>query len=385
MKPILRNLRIVPGALLLVCFGCGTATHKTAPEKHMIKIEESDWGKTDDGTPVKLYTLSNARGMVVKISTYGGIVTEIRVPDRKGQIDNVALGFDNLPGYLKGHPFFGAIAGRVGNRIAKGQFTLDGQQYKLATNNGPNHLHGGLKGFDKVVWKGQVLLNHERGSAVQLTYLSKNGEEGYPGNLAVTVTYTLTDDNELRIDYSAKTDKATPVNLTNHTYFNLANRGDILDHELTLNANKYTLTDETLIPTGEIAPVKGTPYDFTASARIGSRFDQLRKKPVGYDDNFVLNTGGKSLAWAARVYEPTTGRTLEVLTTEPGIQFYTGNFLDGTLAGHNGVVYKQHAGFCLETQHFPDSVNHPEFPSTVLRPGDTYKSTTIFKFGTRNS
>src|SRR4051812_3320527 len=385
MKAFLRNTRMVPWALAFVCFGCATAAQKTSQDKHMSKIEESDWGKTEDGAPVKLYTLSNSRGMVVKITTYGGIITEISVPDRKGQVANVALGFDDLGSYLKGHPFFGAIAGRVANRIAKGQFILDGKVHKLAVNNGPNHLHGGLKGFDKVAWKGQALPNADKGAVVQLSYLSKDGEEGYPGNLAVTVTYTLTPDNELRIDYSAKTDKATPVNLTNHSYFNLANGGDVLDHELMLNANKFTPTDDTLIPTGEIASVKGTAYDFTVPARIGSRFDQLKKKPIGYDDNFVVNGGGKSLTWAARVYEPTTGRTLEVLTTEPGIQFYTGNFLDGTLTGHNGVVYKQHTGFCLETQHFPDSINHPDFPSTVLHPGQSYKSTTVFKFGTRNS
>jgi aldose 1-epimerase len=235
------------------------------------------------------------------------------------------------------------------------------------------------------VWNARIVSAPDKAAAVQFSYLSKDGEEGYPGNLAVTVTYSLTDDNELRIDYSAKTDKATPVNLTNHSYFNLAGSGEILDHELTLNANRYTPTDETLIPTGEIASVKGTPYDFTVPARIGSRFDQLTKKPVGYDDNFVLNGDGKSLTWAARVYEPNSGRTLEVLTTQPGIQFYTGNFLDGTLRGHDGVTYNIHTGFCLETQHFPDSINHPEFPSTVLRPGETFKSTTVFKFGSRKS
>jgi len=331
---------------------------------------------------VKLFTLTNSKGMVVKVTNYGGIITEIRAPDARGNIDNVVLGFDDLDSYLKGHPFFGAIAGRVANRIAKGKFTLDGKEYHLAVNNGPNSLHGGLKGFDKVVWKAQPV-SSPKGPALQLSYLSRDGEEGYPGNLAVTVTYTLTENDELEIDYSAKTDKATPVNLTNHSYFNLAGSGDILDHELTLNASRYTLTDDTLIPTGAIESVKGTPYDFTVASRIGSRFDQLTKKPVGYDDNFVLNGGGKGMTWAARVYEPKSGRTLEVLTTEPGVQFYTGNFLDGSLKGHNGMVYKQHTGFCLETQHYPDSINHPEFPSSVLRPGQTLKSTTVFKFGTQ--
>jgi len=349
----------------------------------MSKIEEQDWGHTREGTPVKLFTLSNSKGMVVKITTYGAMVTELRVPDAKGRTANVVLGFDSLEPYLKGHPFFGAVAGRVANRIAKGRFTLDGHEYKLATNNGPNHLHGGIKGFDKVVWKATPFQAKPQEGSIQLTYLSKDGEEGYPGNLVATVIYTLTENNELRMDYSATADKATPVNLTNHSYFNLAETGDVLAHELMINADRYTVTDDTLIPTGEIASVKGTPLDFTRAAAIGSRFSQLTKKPTGYDDNFVLNSGGKSLALAARVFEPKTGRVMEVLTTEPGVQLYTGNFLDGTLTGHNGVVYKQHTGFCLETQHFPDSINHPEFPSTVLPPGQAYKSTTVFKFVTR--
>ena len=388
MKAILGQTRTLGWIAVLLGAGCATTRQevkKTSPESHMTKIEESDWGRTPEGDPVKLFTLTNSKGMVVRITSYGAIVTEIRVPDRNGRIGNVVLGFDNLDSYLKGHPFFGAIAGRVANRIAQGRFFLNGKEYKLAVNNGPNHLHGGVKGFDKVVWKGQVLHQGGKDAAVQFSYLSKDGEEGYPGNLAVSVTYSLTDDDELRIDYSAKTDQATPVNLTNHSYFNLAGSGTIIDHELTLNANRYTLSDDTLIPTGEIASVKGTPFDFTVPARIGSRFEELIKKPTGYDDNFVLNGGGKSLAWAARVYEPNSGRTLEVSTTEPGIQFYTGNFLDGTLKGHGGAVYNQHTGFCLETQHFPDSINHPEFPSTVLRPGETLKSTTVFKFGTRKT
>lgn len=351
----------------------------------MTRIQEQDWGRTREGTPVKLYTLTNTKGAVARITTHGALLTDLRVPDRNGKVDNVVLGFDNLEAYLKGHPFFGATTGRVANRIAKGRFSLDGQQYRLATNNGPNHLHGGIKGFDKVVWHARPIQTKSPTEAsIEFTRLSPDGEEGYPGNLAVTVTYTLTDDNELRIDYSARTDKATPVNLTNHSYFNLAGSGDIKEHELMINADRYTVTDDTLIPTGELASVKATPLDFTKPTAIGARFNQLTKKPVGYDDNFVLTGGGKSLALAARVYEPKSGRVLEVLTTEPGIQLYTGNFLDGTLSGHNGVVYRQHAGFCLETQHFPDSINHPDFPSTVLRPGHVFTSTTVFKFGVRS-
>ena len=373
------GLSVALGTLLVLGTSCTTSNESKG--KQMTRIQEQDWGRTSDGTPVKLFTLTNSKGMVAKISNYGGIITEIRVPDRNGKIDDVVLGFDNLDQYLKGHPFFGAIAGRVGNRIAKGRFTIDGQEYKLATNNGPNHLHGGLKGFDKVVW---IATPSQHGATLELSYHSKDGEEGYPGNLDVTVTYTLTDDNELRIDYTAKTDKATPVNLTNHSYFNLAGGGDIGNHELYLNADRYTVTDDTLIPTGEIAPVKGTPLDFTKPTLIGARFDQLKARG-GYDDNFVLNSGGKSLALAARAYEPTTGRILEVLTTEPGVQLYTGNFLDGKLTGINGAVYAKHTGFCLETQHFPDSINHPNFPSTILRPGQTYKTTTVFKFDTRKT
>jgi aldose 1-epimerase len=370
------------GALLVLATSCASPHHTKGT--NMTKIEEQDWGRTPEGTPVKLFTLTNSKGMVAKITTYGAIVTELRVPDRNGKIDDVVLGFDNLDQYLKGHPYFGAVAGRVANRIAKGKFTLDGKDYTLAINNGPNHLHGGLKGFDKVVWQAkQVEINSTH--ALQLKYLSKDGEEGYPGNLEVTVTYTLTDENELRIDYSATTDKSTPVNLTNHSYFNLAGSGDIGRHELMINADRYTVTDDTLIPTGEIVPVKGTPLDFTRPTPIGARINEIKRTPPGYDDNFVLNSGGKSLALAAQVYEPTSGRVMEVSTTEPGVQFYSGNFLDGTLTGKNGVVYKQHTGFCLETQHFPDSINHPNFPSPILRPGKTFKSTTVYKFGARGA
>jgi aldose 1-epimerase len=343
-----------------------------------------DFGKTPDGTPVALYVLTNAKGLKAKVMTYGATLTELDVPDRDGRLGDVVLGFDTLPGYLAVHPFFGSTVGRVANSIAKGRFTLDGKGYKLATNNGPNALHGGLKGFDKVVWKAEPVQKPD-GVAVKFSYHSRDGEEGYPGNLDATVTYTLTDGNELRLDYTATTDKATPVNLTNHTYFNLAGvrGGNILGHELMVAADKYTPTDDTLIPTGAIKPVRGTPVDFTTPHPIGSRIAQLKGDPGGYDHNFVLNSGGKKLALAARVTEPGTGRVLEMYTTEPGVQFYTGNFLDGKLKGKGGVVYEKHQGFCLEAQHFPDSVNHPDFPSMILRPGQTYTQTTVYKFSTR--
>jgi aldose 1-epimerase len=351
--------------------------------KQMITVDEKDWGKTSDGTGVKLFTLRNANGMLVKITSYGAIVTELHAPDRAGKIENVTLGFDNLDQYLKGHPSFGATVGRVANRIAKGRFTLDGQEYKLAVNNGPNHLHGGLKGFDKQVWTAQPLVSNQHESALQFRYLSKDGEEGYPGNLTVAVVYALTERNELKIAYSAITDKATPINLTNHSYFNLVGTGDILDHELMVAADRYTPSDAGLIPTGEIANVKGTALDFTTPTKIGARIEQLKPNPGGYDHNYVLNSGGGALNLAARAYEPKSGRVLEVFTAEPGIQLYTGNFLDGKLTGVGGTVYHRHTGFCLETQHFPDSVNHSNFPSTILRPGQTYRTATVYAFSTR--
>jgi aldose 1-epimerase len=322
--------------------------------------------------------------MRAKIITYGAILTELNVPDRDGKLGDVVLGYDDLKDYLAGHPFFGATVGRVANRIAKGEFTLNGKKYKVAVNNGPNALHGGLKGFDKVVWKAEEETRSD-GVAVKFTYVSKDGEEGYPGTLTATVVYTLTNDNAVRLDYTAKTDKPTPVNLTNHTYFNLAGTksGNILDHEIMINADRYTPTDETLIPTGEIKPVKDTPLDFTKPHKIGERIEQIKSDPVGYDHNFVLNHEGKELGLAARVYESKTGRVMEMLTTEPGVQFYTGNFLDGKQTGRGGVVYKKHAGFCLEAQHFPDSVNHDKFPSIILEPGQTYKQTTVYKFSTK--
>ena len=349
------------------------------------KIDKTEFGKTADGTPIELYTLANSKGMTAKIITYGGTITELTAPDLAGKFEDVVLGFDNLKDYLAGHPFFGCVAGRVANRVAKARFTLDGKEYKLAANNGPNTLHGGLKGFDKKVWKAETVPAAD-GVAVRMTYRSPDGEEGFPGNLDVTMTYTLTNANELKIDYAAKTDKATPVNLTNHSYFNLAGAksgGTILDHEIEIMADRYTPVDETLIPTGEIAPVHGTPLDFTKPIKMGSRFDQLKGKPIGYDHNYVLRGEGKSPALGVRVREPKSGRVLEMLTTEPGVQFYTGNFLDGKVKGKGGTVYPQHAGFCLEAQHFPDSVNQPKFPSIILLPGKTYAQTTVYKFSAK--
>ncbi len=343
-------------------------------------LERMDFGKTPDGTAVDLYVLASGK-MTVKVITFGAIVTEIDVPDRNGKQANVVLGFDDLAGYLGGHPYFGAATGRVANRIAKGRFTLDGQEYKLAVNNPPNTLHGGNKGFDKVVWKAEDA-SGPAGPAVKLSYLSRDGEEGFPGNLSVSVTYTVTDALELKIDYTATTDKATPLNITNHSYFNLAGpaAGSILGHELMLAADQYTPVDDTLIPTGEIATVKGTPLDFTSPAPLGARIKQIKGEPGGYDHNYVLRGDGKTPALAAKVREPGSGRMLEMFTTEPAVQLYTSNFLDGTLKGKDGVIYKKHQAFCLEAQHYPDSVNHASFPSTILRPGATYTQTTIYRF-----
>src|SRR5438128_4171741 len=350
------------------------------------KVTKESFGKTPDGQDADIYTWTNRRGAEVKITSYGGIITSLRVPDRNGKLDDIVLGFDNLDAYLKGHPYFGAIIGRYGNRIAKGRFTLHGVEYKLAVNNGENHLHGGIKGFDKVVWKAKPR-TVANSAALELTYLSKDGEEGYPGNLFVKVVYTLTNANELKIEYSATTDKDTVINLTSHSYFNIAGQGngDILDHKLFINAARFTPTDAGSIPTGELKSVKGTPFDFTSAFRIGERInddDQQLKFGKGYDHNFVLNGRTGMLRQAAVVYEPTSGRSMEIWTTAPGIQFYTGNFLDGTLTGKDGKVYQQRYGFCLETQHFPDSPNHPSFPTAVLRKGQQYHTITIHKFKT---
>ncbi|WP_083937787.1 aldose epimerase family protein [Hymenobacter aerophilus] len=339
------------------------------------------FGKAPDGREVRLFTLQNARGMQADITNYGGIITSLLVPDRAGQPGDVVLGFDKLEDYLRRppheSPYFGALVGRYGNRIARSWFTLDGKQYQLATNDGPNHLHGGQRGFDKVVWQATPGTS-AAGQTLTLHYTSPNGEEGYPGTLVVTVVYTLTNDNALRLDYTATTDKATPVNLTNHSYFNLSagQTPDVLAHELTLDADQYTVVDDELIPTGELRPVAATPMDFRQPHAIGARIAQV---PGGYDHNWVLS--GQGMRPVARVYEPVSGRTLEVRTDQPGLQFYSGNQLDGRLTGKNGQVYGPHAGFCLETQHFPDSPNHPGFPSTILHPGDTLRTSTIYLFG----
>lgn len=347
-------------------------------------VEKEPFGKTPQGDVIELYTLTNSQRVQVKIMNYGGIVVSIRVPDRHGTLGDVVLGFDQLDGYMEEHPYFGAIIGRYANRIARGAFSLKGVDYTLARNNGDNHLHGGIRGFDKVVWQAEQVRNDD-GVGVRFTYSSRDGEESYPGNLEATVTYLLTRDNELRIAYSATTDKATVVNMTNHSYFNLRGRGDILGHELMIDADYFTPINEGLIPTGELRPVKGTPFDFTQPIVIGARIDADDQQLVfglGYDHNWVLKDAG-TLSLAATAHEPETGRVLEVWTTEPGMQFYTGNFLDGTITGKGGWVYQKRNGFCLETQHYPDSPNKPDFPSVVLEPGETYTQTTVYKFLTR--
>ena len=340
---------------------------------------------TVDGQSVNLYALRNANGVEAKICNYGGIVVSLKVPDRNGKLGDVVLGYDKLDDYVKNSPYFGCLVGRYGNRIAKGKFTLDGKEYTLAVNNGANHLHGGIKGFDKVVWTPETLTTAD-GPALSLTYLSKDGEEGYPGNLTVKAVYTLTRDDALRLEYVATTDKPTVVNLTHHGYFNLAGKGDILGHEVLLNASRFTPVDEGLIPTGEWKSVKGTPFDFTKPTTIGARIeqdDQQLKFGKGYDHNWVLDKAPGLLSVAARVYEPASGRVMDVLSTEPGLQFYTGNFLDGSITGKGGWKYVFRSAFCMEPQHFPDSPNQPKFPSVVLKPGQTYRNTIVYKFWAR--
>jgi aldose 1-epimerase len=350
-------------------------------------VKKETFGKTLDGREVFVYTLKNHGGMEARITNYGGIVLSLLVPDRTGKLDDVVLGYESLRDYLKETPYFGALIGRYGNRIGKGKFTLNGVEYSLATNDGPNHLHGGLKGFDKVVWE----VNEQAsvpGSSLVLTYQSKDGEEGYPGNLEVKVVYALSDSNELKVQYEAKTDKPTVVNLTHHSYFNLAGagKGNILKHELFIDADRFTPVGPGLITTGELRPVRGTPMDFTTPTAIGARIgekDEQLKLGGGYDHNWVLNGHGAGLFLAARVEENTSGRVMEVLTTEPGLQFYSGNFLNGTSIGKGSRAYEYRFGFCLETQHFPDSPNKPEFPSTVLNPGQLYSTTTVYRFSAK--
>lgn len=369
-------MRLLTLAFILVLFASMAAAQG---------IKKQAFGDAD-GSEVSLYTLTNSNGVEAAITNFGATVVSLKVPDRNGRIADVVLGYDTLEGYKsKEDPYFGAIVGRYGNRIANGRFTLDGKEYKLAQNNGPNSLHGGVKGFDKRVWLAKEV-SDAKGKHLILHYLSPDGEEGYPGNLSVTVEYTLTDNDELRIAYDASTDKDTVLNIANHSYFNLAGQGegDILKHELMLAADRFTPVDPTLIPTGELRAVAGTPFDFRKATAIGTRINDKNQQLEyghGYDHNFVLNGAGK-VALAARVTEPTTGRVLEVLTDQPGVQFYTGNFLDGTVHGKSGKVYGHRYGFCLETQHFPDSPNHPQFPSTVLKRGQTFRSTTVFRFTT---
>jgi len=349
------------------------------------EIKKQAFGMTDSGEPVEIYTLTNANGMEARIMSYGGTVVSLKAPDRHGKLGDVVLGYETLDGYLKNSPYFGAIIGRYANRIGKARFSLDGKEYTLGKNNGENTLHGGFKGFDKVIWKGKEVKSKD-GVGLSLSYVSKDGEEGFPGNLTVTVVYTLTKNNELKIEYNATTDKATVVNLTNHSYFNLAGEGSILQHELMIDASRFTPVDSGLIPTGELRSVKGTPMDFTQFAGIGTRIDQQDEQLTfgrGYDHNWVLNNVTGGLALAARVYEPGSGRVMEIYTTELGIQFYSGNFLDGSITGKNGQVYKQRYGLCLETQHFPDSPNKSDFPSTVLKRGQRYNSSTIYRFSVK--
>lgn len=373
-------------ASLLLGAGCRASLRRSndaeSPNLKLPPVTKESFGQTEDGRPVDLYTLRNDNGLTAKISTYGALLTEMRVPDRNGVGADVVCGFSDLDGYLAGHPYFGATTGRYANRIANGRFTLNGRDHVLATNNEPNHLHGGVVGFDKRVWDAAIARS-SLGPAVKFSYLSPDGEEGYPGNLRVEVIYTLSHDNALHIDYTATTDQATPVNLTNHSYWNLGGEGagDILDHELTINADRYTPVDDTLIPTGALASVAGTPLDFREPTAVGDRVDQVGGDPTGYDHNYVLNKETDSaLTFAAKLKDPDSGRVLEVWTTEPGIQLYSGNFLDGTLVGKAGTAYRKHAALCLETQHFPDSPNRPNFPSTILDVGETYRHSTVHKF-----
>lgn len=341
-------------------------------------------GATPDGALLEQYTLTNAAGLRASFLNYGATWTALHMPDRHGVFGDILLGFDHPTSYLGAHPYIGSLIGRVGNRIAHGRFTLHGVEYILATNDGPNHLHGGTIGFDRRIWQVQA---HETdaGPAVEFRYTSPDGEEGYPGNLSVVVVYTLTNQNEVRIDYTAQTDRDTPVNLTNHAYFNLAGGGDILTHELEIPASNFLPTDTVSIPYGEIRPVAGRPQDFRTRTAIGARIDDPDDEQIrnarGYDQTWVLDKPAGTLGFAARVYEPTSGRVLEVETTEPGMQFYTGNFLDGSVIGKGGVAYTRRSGLCLETQRFPDAPNQPNFPSIILTPGATYRQTTIYRFG----
>ena len=369
------------GALIAIGCGSESAPVPAAEPLEMPAVARAPFGKTPDGQAIEAFTLKNTNGIEVTAISYGGIITSIKTPDRNGALADVVLGFDSIDGYFSDHPYFGAIIGRYGNRIANGRFSIDKISYRLATNNGAHHLHGGVRGFDKHLWTPEIIGSN----ALRLSRVSPDGEEGYPGTLQVAVVYSLTNYNELIVEYQANTDLPTHVNLTQHTYFNLAGagNGDVLGHELMIAADSYTPVDATLIPTGEIAAVDGTPFDFRKATAIGARVNAAHpqiKHGGGYDHNFVLNRKGDALQLAARVVEPKSGRVLEVATSEPGMQLYTGNFLDGKIKGKGGLGYQRHGGFCLETQHYPDSPNQPDFPTTVVRPGDTYSSRTVFKF-----
>ncbi len=370
--------KLIPFTSLIFCLSCVEGTSSTT-------IQKEEFGKTPDGKTVNIYTIKNANGVELKVSEFGATLVSLKVPDKDGNFEDIILGFDNLEGYINDAAYLGVIAGRYANRIAKGKFTLDGKEYTLATNDGVNHLHGGVEGFGKKVWKGEELKTDE-GSGVKLTYTSKDGEEGYPGNLENVVKYILNDKNELKIVLKSKTDKATPVNLTNHAYFNLKGEGNgtILEHKLQLNAKEYTPVDDGLIPTGEIKSVEGTPLDFTELTAIGSRIDKLDKKfHGGYDHNFVITKSNELLSMVCKVVEPESGRVMEICATMPGTQFYSGNFLDG-FKGKGGKAYNQHYAFCIEPQYYPDSPNKPNFPSCILRPGEERKEIILYKFSWSN-
>ncbi len=375
------SLLAVAGTLLAGCTPSNDKSKMIEPS-----ISKESFGRVNDSQTADLYTLSNSHGMVAKITNYGGIITHLIVPDRDGKAEDVVLGFDSLEPYLKGHPFFGALVGRYGNRIAGGKFTLDGETYELFVNNGPNALHGGKVGFDKVLWETKEVRTDST-VGLRLTYTSADMEEGFPGNLQVEVNYTLTNSNTLRIAYKATTDKPTVVNLTNHSYFNLTGlKRDILEHEVMINSDSLVQVNEALIPTGKLMPVAGTPFDFTTPHAVGERIDDDShvqiKNGGGYDHCWALRPGGGTLPVIATVYDPTSGRLMEVLSTEPGVQFYTANFLDGKLSG-KGATYGKRFGLCLETEHYPDSPNQPQFPTTVLRPGETYETTTAYRFSVK--
>lgn len=361
-------------AFLITLFLAAGCTKPEISTSNM-QINEEVFDRFDDGREVHLYTLKNANNIEAQITNYGGIIVSLKTPDKDGNQENIVLGFDNLGNYLDGHPYFGALIGRYGNRIDKGRFTLEGKEYQLTVNDGENHLHGGEQGFDKVLWDAEITDEQ----SLRLTYLSPDGEEGYPGNLEVSATYSLTDQDELKIEFEASADQATPVNLTAHSYFNLT--GDpsqsVLNHRLKLNAENYTPVNDQLIPTGEIRNVENTPFDFSEFHTIGSRIEQVEG---GYDHNFILNEETGNLKTAAEVHEPESGRKLTVRTTEPGVQFYSGNFLDGSLKNSDGTSYEKHSGFCLEPQHYPNSPNEPEFPSTIVQPGEIYRSSIVYSF-----